>query len=228
MAPSRVKSTSHRRLRSALPSIGPFENLPSDCFHVILKWIPLEDIGNLGITSRRMRSLVWNWAQSSSCLNRGSLFLMPFSLLCKRITMLLSTKERVDFMVDIFHKCLIQSHSERGIKTEEEKEFSSPWNIPCNEKFVNYFLNYGQMLFTFTRGWAEGEYSILLPALDEFFAISDRLTKYLGYIFNSPRDFFNKENGIVDFEIQTVEKELKLVIRALWWDLTQSEFSFRV
>uniref|UniRef100_A0A0K2TE61 Fbox protein 47 [Columba livia] n=1 Tax=Lepeophtheirus salmonis TaxID=72036 RepID=A0A0K2TE61_LEPSM len=230
MLPSTIVNIFRRRPLADPPSgsIGAFEVLPLEVAYLVFEWIPLEQLGNLGLTSERMRILLSNWTLSPNCLRRASetsASLCSFSILCKRVTSLLNTRERIKFMISRFHKSLM-------LRSCEMKDIIPP--LPPrqinHDHLVDYFIHFGLMLAKFIGGWDESEYNSLFQALDKMFFISSRLDKYMTYIASSAtsyaRNIFRRD-GCVKKDLQNTEKQLRLITRSLWWDMSDSEYTFR-
>ncbi|CAB4062214.1 unnamed protein product [Lepeophtheirus salmonis] len=229
MLPSTIVNIFRRRPLADPPSgsIGAFEVLPLEVAYLVFEWIPLEQLGNLGLTSERMRILLSNWTLSPNCLRRASetsASLCSFSILCKRVTSLLNTRERIKFMISRFHKSLM-------LRSCEMKDIIPP--LPPrqinHDHLVDYFIHFGLMLAKFIGGWDESEYNSLFQALDKMFFISSRLDKYMTYIASSAtsyaRNIFRRD-GCVKKDLQNTEKQLRLITRSLWWDMSDSEYTF--
>ncbi|XP_040580203.1 F-box only protein 47 [Lepeophtheirus salmonis] len=227
--PLRTDNDVFRRRPLAIPpssSIGEFERLPLEVTYILLEWIPLDQLGNLALTSERMRVLLSNWTMSPHCLKRASLTsarLCSFSILCKRVTSLLNTRERIKFMMCRFHESLILRSSE--VKDIIPRIFSRQIN---QDHLVDYFIHFGLMLTKFISGWDPREYKSLFQALDQLFLISVRINKYMDYITSSSfQENLSSQDACVQKDLQDTEKQLRLITRSLWWDMSDnSEYSF--
>ena len=94
-----------------------------------------------------------------------------YGVLCKRLTCLSHTDQRMQFAFTAFDYCLHRHCDlvEAQIKANTLMPASQDW-IGCI-----HLLQFMKMMHTFTRGWESGELSSLLQQLDTSFKISDDL-----------------------------------------------------
>ena len=94
-----------------------------------------------------------------------------YGVLCKRLTCLSHTDQRMQFAFTAFDYCLHRHCDmvEAQIKANKMMPASQDW-IGCI-----HLLQFMKMMHTFTRGWESGELSSLLTQLDRSFKISEDL-----------------------------------------------------
>ena len=99
------------------------KKLPQEILFLLFKYLRIDDIGSLCITSKRMRDLVQIWIESMACVNRitGAVALdgqsseetklqksleycRQFGILAKRTTFLFNTQRRMDLLQSWFSR----------------------------------------------------------------------------------------------------------------------------
>ena len=100
--------------------------------------------------------------------------LNELAILCKRVTCLVNTPERVRFSVEIFNGCFSR-HKEilQGQLMKNEKELSNDWINAMHS------IQFMRMLHTLTRGWDESEFFKVLKILDKEYQVTNRLFKVI-------------------------------------------------
>ena len=98
--------------------------------------------------------------------------LNELAILCKRVTCLVNTPERVRFSVEIFNSCFSR-HKEilQGQLMKNEKDLSNDWIKAMHS------IQFMRMLHTLTRGWDESEFFKVLKILDKEYQVTNRLFK---------------------------------------------------
>jgi hypothetical protein len=103
--------------------------------------------------------------------------LNEFGVLCKRLTCLFPTKDRVKFAMSKFDGILKKHQS---ILDEEEAKtplFDQPTTPPDDWIRSMHVLQLMRMVHTLTRGWDETEYVHILQTVDKIFGINPKLTQ---------------------------------------------------
>ena len=222
---------------------GPFVRLPKELVFEIFDLLPLADVGNLALASECLRILVAEWIPTARCLKRsliplsaeiptqapnieapatkqgllqllrGPPKLNPFAILCKRMTCLLNTKERIKYAFRIFEQSLAREYR----KSANGSSFTvilSP-KQDCNDwKATITVIQFITMLHTFIRGWDESEFRLILHELDAKFALKQKFQQfYLSTMKGSP--------------CLSSEMELRLFTRCLSWDFAGNDYGHR-
>ena len=203
---------------------GYFGYLPPELFCLLLSRLPLLDISNLALTSNSLRIFIADWVSNS----KGALERVPelpeqqeeggglekalkhlcqagqpayhFAILCKRLTYLLGTRDRIKFGFKIFHRVLLYQ-SERPLARHRSKD----WNTTL------YIAQYCGMIHVFSRGWDESEYGSLITALDARFDIG----KKLAHLLAQP----HRDDVCVESEMR-----IRLLLRSLTWDFAGKDY----
>ena len=92
-----------------------------------------------------------------------------FSILLKRSSCLFSTHERLKFAFNNFWDSL--SKHENMIHSEIDR------NIPSEWIHAIHTLHFMRMMHTFTRGWEESEFFIVLAQLDKNFEMTTKISQ---------------------------------------------------
>ena len=208
-----------------------FQCLPAEIFQEILTFLPLRDIGQLALASKSLRNLVARWIGCRVALRRVSVDLdlkilnqpttgmnfkdaviaglrstrqqsNEFAILCKRLTCLYGTHDRITFAFQSFNQLL------ELVLAPRRPQFSRDW---AETIFSVHFL---RMLHVFTRGWDESEFPRLLTAVDRQFGLGEKLQTFLACE--------RKEDACVSNEMR-----LRLILRILTWDFAGTDYGHR-
>lgn len=138
------------------------------------------------------QALAQIWSQSQSHV--------AFALLCKRLTFLYASQERIRFANRYFDLALKNSQSK------------SPQSEDWEDTLV--VIVYFEMLHAFTRGWDESEFSQVIAAAELRFGIQSQLTRFV------------KSDKREDVCVIS-EMHLRLVLRSLTWDFVGKDYTLR-
>jgi len=144
----------------------------------------------------------------------GKTKLHPFALLCKRITPLQNTRERLRYAFQMFSKS-IDYHRGRGVwgaRRHQLKKATGPLNKDW--ELTEDTIRFINMLHTYVRGWDDNEYPIILRELDHKFRLTQKLTKVMACS--------NREEACLASEM-----EIRLYTRCLAWDLAGKDYGYR-
>lgn len=126
----------------------------------------------------------------------------PFAVLCKRMTCLLNTRDRIRYAFKIFDQCL-KCHQGKVTTVVSED-----W------KNTSYTIQFVIMLQAFMRGWDDTEFPHLLQAFDRMFSLNKKIAKFFG----SNR----REDACLASEMET-----RLLLRCLTWDFAGNDYNYR-
>ncbi|TRY63560.1 hypothetical protein TCAL_08697 [Tigriopus californicus] len=125
---------------------------------------------------------------------------VAFALLCKRLTFLYGSQERIRFANRYFDLALKSCQSQ------------SPQSEDWEDTLV--VIVYFQMLHAFTRGWDESEFSQVIAAAELRFGIQSQLSRFV------------KSDKREDVCVVS-EMHLRLVLRSLTWDFVGKDYTLR-
>lgn len=213
-----------------LANAGFLGQLPAEILCQTFSFLPLADIGNVALASNALRMFVADWINSKGCLKRitelpepdeGLLSVMKvsdalkhlsdpsqpayrFSILCKRLTCLLATGDRIQFAFKMFHRVLSYQLENAPDQDQRSKDWST----------TLFITQYCGMIHAFTRGWDESEFASLIKVLDARFDIGEKLKSFLAQN--------NRDDVCVASEMR-----IRLLLRSLTWDFAGKDYGHK-
>jgi len=140
-------------------------------------------------------------------LRGGNTKINPFSVLCKRMTSLSNSRERLRYAFNLFHKSVIFNRPDgKGVKVGVE--FYPDWRL--TEESIRFM----DMVQTFIRGWDESEFPLVLKELDRKFELTKKYHKVTGST--------NLQEACLASEM-----DLRMYTRCLAWDLAGNDYGHR-
>jgi len=132
-----------------------------------------------------------------------------FGVLCKRLTSLDSTVDRIQFALTAFDHCIGRHCDQIDARILAKKM------IPASKDWIEaiHLLQFMKMMNTFTKGWARSELNGLFRQLDRSFGISSDIVM----ITTTDPIFVPLE----------VELRLRMLLRSLTWDLAGDDYGDR-
>lgn len=148
------------------------------------------------MTCDALKLKIIGWTRTQICLNRGTETIRKFydpnyptknlalkeifkdfpqlndyAMLCKKLTCLSPTRDRIKFAFSQFDACLKHLEKKQGQLTS-----CVDWTRTMN------ILQFMKMAHTFMKGWDESEFTIVLQKMDGSFQISAKLSKVIAFL----------------------------------------------
>jgi len=139
-------------------------------------------------------------------LRAGNGKINPFAVLCKRMTCLYNSRERLRYALQMFNKSISFVPAGKG---DEKRSLMNPdW------KLTEETMRFMDMVHTFVRGWDESEFPLVLRELDRKFGLAEKYRKVT--------DIANRQEACLSSEM-----DLRLYTRCLAWDLAGNDYGHR-